>query len=118
MADPQEDSNVTKLPTKGRKDRKRQERAMTNLDQINTLQEKTGWTDSELEKNLGYKGSSLNGWRRDGKCPVTTSLAAECLIRRMGLAGKPKHYIITVGSESVELIMGVLNKFGITVKEL
>lgn len=110
-----QETNVTNLKPLTHK---KQERAMTNLDQINKLQEKTGWTDGEVEKNLGYKGSSLNGWRRDGRCPVTTSLAAECLIRRMGLADRPKHYIITVGSDSVKLVMEVLNKFGVKVKEL
>lgn len=116
MQKPQNTSdNVTELPVK---DRKKQVRAFTDMAQVNKLQEKTGWNDAELQANLGYKSGAIVQWRKDGTCPVTTSLAAECLLRRMGLANKPKHYIITVGFESSDLVMDILDKFGVVVKEL
>lgn len=63
-------------------------------------------TDKEAGEALGYQGSAIGHWRKEGKAPKVAVIAAECLVRRQGPdAAKiaiPQAQIFVVRADSKE----------------
>lgn len=114
-------TEVPEVPAAEAPERVPQKRNSYTLDQVPigpvlALQKHMGFTQVALAKALGVNDKTMSGYIVSGSCPRTVALAAECLQRRLGREGRPRHAILTIGAGAdYETIAKVVASLGGTI---